>query len=143
MRILGFSRHALLSCATAALVAGCGGSQPPIGMPGAMSQTSAVSNRHLSSKSGGGDLMYISGEGGHSYILSYPQGKLVQTIGQTALGACADAAGNVFMPGGIAVTGQMLSAKRLNSRLITPSARPKRPRPRHTDCRPSLRFSGQ
>jgi serine/threonine-protein kinase len=36
MRISGLSRNALCSCVAAALLAGCGGSQPPIGAPGAM-----------------------------------------------------------------------------------------------------------
>src|SRR5580704_238438 len=36
MRISGFSRHALLCCVAAAMLAGCGGSQPPIGVPDAM-----------------------------------------------------------------------------------------------------------
>jgi hypothetical protein len=33
VRILDFGRYALNSCAAAALLAGCGGSQPPIGAP--------------------------------------------------------------------------------------------------------------
>jgi hypothetical protein len=41
MKLSDFSRYALTSCA-AALLAGCGGSQPPIGAPGAMPQTSAL-----------------------------------------------------------------------------------------------------
>jgi hypothetical protein len=36
MGILGFSRCALMSLAAVAMLAGCGGSQPPIGAPGAM-----------------------------------------------------------------------------------------------------------
>jgi uncharacterized repeat protein (TIGR03803 family) len=41
MRIRGF-RHALSSCVAAALLAGCGGSQPPIGAPGAMPLSRAI-----------------------------------------------------------------------------------------------------
>ena len=37
------SRYALSSCAAAAMLAGCGGSQPPIGAPGAMPQSRASS----------------------------------------------------------------------------------------------------
>jgi hypothetical protein len=51
MRILDFSRYALTSCAAAAMLAGCGGSQPPIGAPGAMPQTSAVATRAERGKS--------------------------------------------------------------------------------------------
>src|SRR5580700_3202678 len=42
MKSLGLSRRALSSCATAALLAGCGGSQPPIGAPGALPQSRAI-----------------------------------------------------------------------------------------------------
>ena len=46
MKILRFSRHTLTSCAAAALLAGCGGSQPPIGALGA----SAHADRSEASK---------------------------------------------------------------------------------------------
>jgi hypothetical protein len=36
MKSLEFSRYALTVGVVAALLAGCGGSQPPIGAPGAM-----------------------------------------------------------------------------------------------------------
>jgi hypothetical protein len=39
VRISDFSRYALCSSAAAAFLAGCGGSQPPIGAPGAMPQS--------------------------------------------------------------------------------------------------------
>ena len=39
MKTLGFGRHVLGIAAAAALLAGCGGSQPPIGAPGVMSQS--------------------------------------------------------------------------------------------------------
>lgn len=39
MRRSGLGRYALCSCVAAALLAGCGGSQPPIGAPGAMPQS--------------------------------------------------------------------------------------------------------
>jgi hypothetical protein len=45
MKSLDFSRIALCNGVAVALLAGCGGSQPPIGVPGAMPQTSA-SARH-------------------------------------------------------------------------------------------------
>jgi subtilase family serine protease len=38
MRISGFTRYAVTSCAAAAMLAGCGGSPPPIGAPGATPQ---------------------------------------------------------------------------------------------------------
>ncbi|MGA9017366.1 MAG: hypothetical protein WB438_00305 [Candidatus Cybelea sp.] len=42
MRSLDFMLYALSSCVAAAMLAGCGGSQPPIGAPGAMPQTSVI-----------------------------------------------------------------------------------------------------
>ncbi|MGC1333809.1 MAG: hypothetical protein WA812_00340 [Candidatus Cybelea sp.] len=41
MTILSFGRYALSGVAVA-MLAGCGGSQPPIGAPGATPQTSAL-----------------------------------------------------------------------------------------------------
>ncbi|MGB7049503.1 MAG: hypothetical protein WBD57_14355, partial [Candidatus Cybelea sp.] len=38
------SRYALSSCAAAAMLAGCGGLQPPLGAPGAMPQSRASSS---------------------------------------------------------------------------------------------------
>jgi hypothetical protein len=35
VKISDFSRYALSACVAAALLSGCGGSQPPIGAPGA------------------------------------------------------------------------------------------------------------
>ena len=42
MRSLDFGRYALCSCMAAAVLAGCGASQPPIAAPGAMPQSSAA-----------------------------------------------------------------------------------------------------
>ena len=42
MRTQTLSRYALYSCVATALLAGCGGSQPPIGAPGAMPRSSAL-----------------------------------------------------------------------------------------------------
>ncbi|HEX4012439.1 MAG TPA: choice-of-anchor tandem repeat GloVer-containing protein [Candidatus Cybelea sp.] len=58
MRILGFSRLALLSCVAAAILAGCGGSQPPIGAPGAVAQI-----RSTTSNSGYSVLHSFGGPG--------------------------------------------------------------------------------
>jgi 6-phosphogluconolactonase len=45
MRILDFDRYALYSCALAAMLAGCGGPQPPIGARGAMPQSRAIATQ--------------------------------------------------------------------------------------------------
>ena len=41
MRRLDFGRMALCSCVAAAMLAGCGGPQPPIGAPAAVPQSRA------------------------------------------------------------------------------------------------------
>lgn len=42
MSAFGFGRHALASCVAAAMLAGCGGSQAPIGPAGSMPQSQAI-----------------------------------------------------------------------------------------------------
>ncbi len=98
MTVLVF-RYVLSSCAVAAMLSGCGGSQPPIGTPGAMAQTAASHVWKASSSSG--DLLYVgSGRYGVS-ILSYPQGQLVTQFqppgGGGVLGMCSDQSGDVFV----------------------------------------------
>ncbi len=44
MRILGFGGYALTSCVAVAMLAGCDGSQPPTGAPGAVSQSAAITS---------------------------------------------------------------------------------------------------
>ena len=103
MRIWDFSRSALSSCVAAALLAGCGGSQPPIGAPRAMPQSSAAENARAASSSG--DTLIYAFEnitGGHGFIFAYPSGKLVdyaETPGLSPLSACSDANGDVFVGG--------------------------------------------
>ena len=45
MKSLGLGRYALTLGAAAALLAGCGGSQPPIGAPGAMPQSHPIATQ--------------------------------------------------------------------------------------------------
>ena len=97
MGILGFSRYALTISAAAAMLAGCGGSQPPVGAPGALPQASAIANHHLKGKSGSGDLIYAASNG-VSYVFTYPAGKLVGSINFGAQDICSDNSGNVYLP---------------------------------------------
>ena len=103
VRSWSFNRYAFTIC-IAALLAGCGGSQPFVAASGAMTQ-SRVTATH--SQRGGSwmlpeakseDLLYVTGAG-KSYVLSYPGGKLVGTISGGAAGACSDSSGNVFLAG--------------------------------------------
>ena len=103
MRARDLGRHTLTSCVAAALLAGCGGSQSPIGAPGAMAQTIAIAapaTREAGPLSlASQDLLYITAPD-HAYVYSYPNAKKLQVLrGLTADvgGACVDAAGNVYI----------------------------------------------
>jgi hypothetical protein len=102
-----FSRSALRSFVAAAMLAGCGGSQPPIGAPGAMPQNRAVaahmdnSGSWMLPEAKSDDLLYIAAGpvNGAVYIYSYPKGRLVGTLTGflEPFGECADSAGDVFV----------------------------------------------
>ena len=51
MNKLRFSRSAFTFCVAVAMLAGCGGSQPPIGATGATAQTSTIATRGDRAKS--------------------------------------------------------------------------------------------
>ena len=54
------ARYALSSCAAAAMLAACGGSQPPIGAPGAMPQA-PVASQAVRPAEGSGPFLYLGG----------------------------------------------------------------------------------
>jgi len=109
MRTNDLNRYALSSCVFVATLAGCGGSQSPIGVPGAMAQSRAIAQHAARGKSwmlpeaNGEDLIYAPGGcGGETCVLSYPKGKVVGVISWvgspiTGSGACSDPSGNVFI----------------------------------------------
>jgi hypothetical protein len=124
MRIWDFSRSAFGICAAAAMLAGCGGSQPPIGAPGAMPQSPAIAAHAEGGKSWiapgteGEDLLYVS-EPDPGYVAIYDL-QTGQMVGQRQQdlpeGACADKEGDVFVPSGgaqIVVYGHDGSVKRI------------------------------
>ena len=99
MRIPGLGRYALTSCVAAAIFAGCGGSQPPIGAPGAMPQLGAA-HSHRPAMSSGNALLYIAqtGQDYGTLILSYPAGKEVNKINRVFGPMCTDPnTGNVYI----------------------------------------------
>jgi hypothetical protein len=61
------SRYALRSCVVVAMLAGCGGSQPPIGAPGAMPQSLTESPEYTRS----GPLLYVVEYGFGGSVLIY------------------------------------------------------------------------
>jgi hypothetical protein len=89
-----------------ALLAACGGSQPPIGAPGAMPQSRVIATH----AEGGGswmlpeakksDLLYISNLTRGVTVFSYPELKLVGSLtilSGEARGMCTDKSGDVFV----------------------------------------------
>ena len=106
MRILGFSRGALMSCAAAAMLAGCGGSQPPISAPGAMPKTSAIATHAERGKSWmlpeakSEDLLYVTDVyAGLVHVFSYPTGHEVGAleVGGNPRGECVDKIGDIWI----------------------------------------------
>ena len=104
MKISRFGRYALSFCVAAAMLAGCGGSQPLIGAPGAMPQ-GAAQKAHPPSGSGNA-LIYAFGSfgSGDSLIMDYPSGKVVTSFDSMPPvfnrdGACSDGQGDVYFGG--------------------------------------------
>ena len=101
------------------LVAGCSLQQPLA--PTISSAGSYASPRHTVRSSSTDDaLMYPSAKGS-SYVVSYPQGKLVGTIDAGAYGLCSDAAGNVFIPAGSSVSEFAHGSTKISAMLPLPS----------------------
>jgi hypothetical protein len=104
VRLMDLRSFAPSTCVVAALLAGCGGSQPPIGAPGAMPQTSVAAVRAegdgswMASDGASQDLLYVT-SGDWVDVFSYPAGKLkgVLTKFHSAVGECSDKSGNVFI----------------------------------------------
>ncbi len=111
MRISDSSPHMLITFAAAAMLAGCGGSQPPIGAAGALPQTSAIAAQ---AKRGGSwmlpeakseDLLYVAnGNVGTLTVYGYRKRNLVGTIDVgpygTETGECVDKTGDVYVTSG-------------------------------------------
>jgi len=80
------------------MLAGCGGSQPPIGAPGATFTTNKLESRVPRVNTGNEDLIYANGPF-DTYILFYKTGTLVNTFNTAGEGGlCSDKHGNVFAP---------------------------------------------
>lgn len=89
--------------AALAVLAGCGGSQPLTGAPGAVqsgvvAQHAGPGTSWMLPEASGEDLLYVTNYSVVT-VYTYPQGKLVGTLKgfNSASGACVDAAGDVFV----------------------------------------------
>ncbi|MGA7353800.1 MAG: hypothetical protein WA431_18265 [Candidatus Cybelea sp.] len=107
MESLELGRYALGMGAASAMLVGCGGSQPPIGAPGAMPQTSAIATHADRGKSWmlpeakGEDLLYVAACGGSGVsVFSYPRGKLVGSLHVAGCGLCSKANGDFYVTSG-------------------------------------------
>jgi len=104
MKSFSLGTYVLSGGVAVALLAGCGGSQPPIGAPGAMPQTSTIAMHSERGKpwmlpeAKNEDLLYATGGCGGTCVLSYPQGKVVGALDTSGSSVCADTSGNVFIP---------------------------------------------
>jgi hypothetical protein len=109
--VSGLGRYALSSCVAAAMLAGCGGSQPPIGAPGAILQAAAIATHAepgtswMLPEAQNEDLLYVTIPGesssGTVEIFSYPAGSQVGELSLYASELCSDTGGNVFITQGL------------------------------------------
>ena len=105
MKSLDFGRFVLGGFAAAAMLAGCGASQPPIGVPGTMpeSQRSAIATQAgrggswMLPEAKSKNLLYAPGGCGGTCVLSAAGGNVVGSLNQYGDAACSDSAGDVFL----------------------------------------------
>src|SRR5580692_7851661 len=115
MKSLDFGRCALTCCAPVAMLAGCGGSQPPIGAAGAMPQSSALAAhttpRWSALKPGApslgykttAPLLYATNTGNFNVTVYWARGKdptPLATISEgldAPFGACIDGQGTLYV----------------------------------------------
>jgi hypothetical protein len=107
MRTLDFYRCALGICAAAAMFAGCGGSQPPVGAPGAMPQSQAVATHAAHGTSWMApqatkikELLYVSdGATSNVYVYDYKSGASVGMLTgfEKPYGQCVDKKGDIWI----------------------------------------------
>ncbi len=106
MTILDFSRCAFGICAAAAMLAGCGRSQPRTGVPGAMPQgvigapLQENGPSWIDVRASRRNLLYVSAYATSNVsIFDYPGGKLLGVLGNLSYpeGMCVDKSGNVWI----------------------------------------------
>jgi hypothetical protein len=122
MKRSAFSRYALGSCVAAAMLAGCGGSQPPIGAPGAMPQSVTESTQDARS----GPLLYVSNDGEDHDVTVYRAGAKdpspIETISsglQFPGGMCLDGKGTLYVTDQDGWVAEYPAGKTKPSKIIT------------------------
>ena len=110
MTTLGLCRCALPIGVVSALLAGCGGSQAPIGASSAMPQSRPIAGHAdrggswMRPGASTGELIYATGGCGGTCVISYTDGSLVGSINAPGELNCSDSNGNVFITYGSTVT---------------------------------------
>jgi hypothetical protein len=106
VRISDFSRYAISICAAAAFLAGCGGSQPPIGAPGALPQSRAIATHASKDYNVTGPLLYVTNFDGPPYdavtIYDAKQNNpspiaVINTDVDSSNGDCIDSDGTLYV----------------------------------------------
>jgi len=106
MKGLDLGRFAVSTGAVAALLAGCGGSQPPIGAPGAVPQSRAIATQAERGRSWMlpeatriKRLLYLSDSGPDVFVYDYRNFEKVGTLTglDTTAEECVDAKGDVWI----------------------------------------------
>jgi hypothetical protein len=84
------------------MLAGCGGSQPPIGAPGALPQSRAMTMYGGNDQSlalpdaHGRDLLYVTGYPSTT-LYTYPKGEFISTLQVNGFAMCSNSVGDVFI----------------------------------------------
>ena len=102
MRLSGVSGSALSCYVAAALLAGCGGSQPPIGGTRAMPNDNSGASSWIAAGAKRQNLLYVAADN-NVFVYSYQRGIKLVGIVRPKLhgeinGLCADRLGNVWVP---------------------------------------------
>ena len=101
MTIQVLCRHALFGCVAAAMLVGCGGTQSPIGAPGAALGPASGAVPWMRAVAAGRNLLYASTLGDKPvYIYTYPGGKMVGILPGPIgpRGMCVDRSSDIFIP---------------------------------------------
>jgi len=118
MRLADFGLRALFSCVAVAMLAGCGGSQPSVGVLGAMPQGAAIATPAdrgkswmLSEAKKLKELIYAGDSySGNVYVYDYKTGNEVGALSgfNEPDGECVDKNGDVFITASIGSTGELI-----------------------------------
>ena len=112
MMVTGLIRYSLCSCVASAMLAGCGGSQPPIGAPGTMPQSRTIATQAKHSGSWmlpeykvSGPLLYaVNSDGFNTYVSIYdpktndpsPMAVITKDLSEP-FGDCIDGDGTLYV----------------------------------------------